>query len=121
MGSYKGNKGNLMQHWTLCEVLRVAQCHHSALNYIDAHAMAPLAKETKWDKHDKEFRAAQTDLPGQNSKYELAWQALAPNPSDGYPNSAKFVKHVWEGRYSLLLCEKDPGIHASVNDWLCVS
>ena len=25
MGTYKGNNGNLMQHWTLCEVLHIAQ------------------------------------------------------------------------------------------------
>ena len=50
MPPYKGNKGNLMQHWTLCDVLRIAQRHHSALNYIDAHAMAPLAtRRTDYD------------------------------------------------------------------------
>ena len=119
MPPYKGNKGNLMQHWTLCEVLRIANRHHSALNYIDAHAMAPLAKETRWHRHDRRFRTAQTGLPGQKSKYELAWQALASRPCDGYPNSANLVRQVWKGPYSLFLCEKDPATYACITDWLC--
>ena len=41
MPDYKGNFGNLMQHWTLCEILRIANNHARGLNYIDAHAMAP--------------------------------------------------------------------------------
>ena len=31
---YKGNVGNLMQHWTLCEVLATAQRHASCLSYV---------------------------------------------------------------------------------------
>ena len=39
MGTYMGNVGHFMQHWTLCETLAAAQKHYSGLNYIDAHAM----------------------------------------------------------------------------------
>ena len=43
LGTYKGNTGNLMQHWTLCETLSTAwDSGVRALNYIDAHAMAPM-------------------------------------------------------------------------------
>ena len=42
MGTYMGNVGHFMQHWTLCETL-AEHCpksvHYSGLNYIDAHAM----------------------------------------------------------------------------------
>ena len=44
MCKYKGNDGNLMQHWTLCEMLTVAQRHASCLTCVDAHAMAPAAE-----------------------------------------------------------------------------
>ena len=115
MPPYKGNKGNLMQHWTLCEVLRIAQCHHSALNYFDAHAMAPLA--TCRTGYDAAFDSVRSGLPKGESAYEKAWYGLTKT-KEGYPNSAKFVKHIWEGRYSLFLCEKDPATYACVNDWL---
>lgn len=116
MPPYKGNKGNLMQHWTLCEALRIAQCHHSALNYIDAHAMAPLA--TCRTGYDPVFDAVRNRLASGESPYEKAWQALAPKPTDGYPNSANFVRKVWKSCYSLFLCEKDPVTYACIKDWL---
>ena len=105
-----------MQHWTLCEVLRVAQCHHSALNYIDAHAMAPLA--TCRTGYDAAFDRVRNGLPKGESAYEKAWYGLTKT-KEGYPNSAKFVKHVWKGCYSLFLCEKDSATHACINEWLC--
>ena len=97
MGTYKGNKGNLMQHWTLCEVLSIANRYHSALNYIDAHAMAPLAKKRTGD--DVVFDRVWDRLANGNSTYEKAWSALAPRPADSYPSSAKFVQHVWLRRF----------------------
>lgn len=112
----KGNKGNLMQHWTLCEVLRIAQRHHSALNYIDAHGMVPLA--TCRTGYDPVFDAVKDGLPNGKSAYEKAWYSLTKT-EDGYPNSANFVRHVWKDRYSLFLCEKDPDTHACISKWLC--
>ena len=29
MGTYKGNAGHLMQHWTLCELLTAAKRRHT--------------------------------------------------------------------------------------------
>lgn len=63
MGTYKGNAGNLMQHWTLCELLVIAGKHTSELSFIDAHAMAPLAREGKTGKQDKWFTRVQNGLP----------------------------------------------------------
>ena len=118
MGTYKGNTGNLMQHWTLCEVLSAAQANGvRALNYIDAHAMAPLA--TVRTGSDPTFDRVCDSLPGQCSKYELAWRKLSPAGVDWYPNSANFVRQVWHGDYSLLLCEQDAGIADDIRRWLC--
>ena len=115
MSTYKGNVGNLMQHWTLCELLGVAARHTSGLSFIDAHAMAPLASENKHK--DKSFAYVQDDLPyRRGSVYERAWHNLAAN--GGYPNSAAFVEKVWEDDFSLLLCETNPATIAELEPWI---
>ena len=120
MGTYKGNAGHLMQHWTLCELLIAAKRRHTpGLNFIDAHAMAPLATVRKVatnGRFDIVKARVQAGVTNPNSTYESAWQHLKPN--EGYPNSAAFVKQVWKGAFSLLLCEKD---HLTIQDlkpWL---
>ncbi len=114
MTTYKGNAGNLMQHWTLCELLVIARKHASGLNFIDAHAMAPLARERT--SSDSKFSRVQKGLPGQKSTYEQAWHQLASR--GGYPNSASFVKNIWNGDFSLLLCETDPSTIEEIEPWL---
>ena len=119
MGTYKGNEGNLMQHWTLCEIVSLANPHHSALNYIDAHAMAPLASTPECsDKVTEVFRYVQDNRANGQSVYEKAWASLAPPPSRAYPNSANFVQHLWQHDLSMLLCEQHPGIAAKLKAWL---
>ena len=116
MGTYKGNNGNLMQHWTLCEVLHIAQKQGvTDLNYIDAHTMAPLAtRRTDWD---PVFDSVRARLANGMSVYERAWDSLDPN-MDGYANSAAFVTEVWKGDYSLLLCEIDRNTSDEIESWL---
>ena len=114
MGTYKGNVGNLMQHWTLCELLVVARKHAAELSFVDAHAMAPLALERT--DGSPAFSRVQAALPGQKSAYEQAWHQLAP--IGGYPNSAAFVKAVWNGDFSLLLCETDHSTIGELAPWL---
>ena len=92
-----------MQHWILCELVAIIGQHASKMCYIDAHAMAPLADSRH--KGDGLFDKVRRDLPGQNSRYERAWKQLGAG--DNYPNSAAFVLEVWQGNYSLILCEKD--------------
>ena len=117
MVTYKGNVGHLMQHWTLCEVLTAAQKHTTGLNFIDAHAMTPWATEPT--DLDNRFTGVRNDLPGQNSVYERAWQCLAaPKKVCGYPSSAAFVREVWAGNYSLLLCEIDSETADKIQQWL---
>ena len=105
---YKGNDGNLMQHWTLCEVLGVALRHGRDLTYVDAHAMAPLAtRQTETDAQKRgRFNRVRESLPGQDSIYERAWTKL--HKGGGYPNSGSFLDCVWWKECSMLLCERDP-------------
>ena len=118
MSKYKGNAGNLMQHWTLSEVLTAAHRYASCLSYVDAHAMAPMAnlRTERKDKRRATFDRVRDDHPRHKSVYEQAWRRLAP---DGkcYPNSAAFVQDIWKGRVSMLLCETDPATAASLENW----
>ncbi len=122
MPTYKGNVGHLMQHWTLCELLNIAQRQGApGLNFIDAHAMAPLARTKEhWD--DEQFNRVEAQVqrdhgPGHvwASKYEWAWHHLTP--SIGYPNSAVFVEKVWRGSFALSLCEVDPTTIEELESW----
>lgn len=123
MPTYKGNVGHLMQHWTLCELLDIAQQQRvPGLNFIDAHAMAPLAR-TKETLDDRRFNAVEARVqqdPGPDhgwaSKYEWAWHHLEPRV--GYPSSAAFVRQIWEQNYSLLLCENDRETADEIDRWL---
>ena len=118
MGTYKGNAGHLMQHWTLCELLDIAGKNDTpSLNYIDAHAMAPLARRRDPNPGSSGlvFDGVRRNLPGK-SVYQQAWHNLAPN-GVGYPNSAAFVREVWEGQVSMLLCETDPATAAALRIW----
>ena len=118
--TYKGNVGNLMQHWTLCEILSVAQRHASCLSYVDAHAMAPVAP---WRCAKKRNYATFDHVRGdlgkcvdQQSIYEQAWRRLVQG-REGYPNSAAFVEDIWKGSVSMLLCETDPTTAAELKTW----
>lgn len=117
MPTYMGNVGHLMQHWTLCKLLTIAADEDKdipGLNFIDAHAMAPLARVRRRER-DVQFDAVRNGLPGQESVYEWAWHHLAP--SVGYPNSAVFVAKVWKRDFALLLCETDWPTIAELGEW----
>ena len=117
--TYKGNVGHLMQHWTLCELLVLAGSHHPTpgLNYIDAHAMAPLAvKNQSEDKPDRFAKVRDRLSQSSQSTYERAWYEL--EPTKGYPNSAAFVAKLWKDKFSLLLCEIDPETNGELEPWL---
>lgn len=117
MPTYKGNKGNLLQHWVLCELLSAAREHVSRLQFIDAHAMAPMAEKQDPKHKDRVFDSVRAHLPGQGSPYERAWKELVPHGEAGYPNSANFVKGVWNGSVSMLLCERDEETVQELQDW----
>ena len=115
MATYKGNKGNLLQHWVLCELVGAARRYSSCLQFIDAHAMAPIAKEQTGE--DGVFDSVRARLPGHDSPYERAWNELVPRGETGYPNSASFVKRLWNGPLSMLLCEVDDATVGELRAW----
>src|SRR5882724_8551365 len=107
MPPFRGNGGNLLQHWVLCEVLSACQNHYDRLGFIDAYSMAPFANERpKRDASSYLFDAVASQLPGRQSWYERAWLRLTSNTHE-YPNSAAFVTAAWRGRYGMFLCELD--------------
>ncbi len=118
MPTYMGNVGHLMQHWMLCKLVTIAadeDKHIPGLSFIDAHAMAPLARVMGRRRRDDQFDGVRDRLPGQRSAYEWAWHHLAP--SVGYPNSAVFVEKVWKRDFALLLCETDRPTIAELGQW----
>ena len=123
MGTYMGNIGHLMQHWTLCELLAAAKKHTTpGLNFIDAHAMAPWATEPQHP--DATFtglqNAVRNNLQGQ-SVYEEAWHTIRTQKQvEGYPSSAAFVRQLWEGDCYLLLCELRDTTADQIEEWLDV-
>ena len=137
MSSFKGNDGNLMQHWVLCELLAVARKDTTHLTFVDAHSMAPIAIERTEKKANRsgKFDAVLEHLPGQGSSYEQAWQALSSERGT-YPNSANFVLHLWRPPRvcsmlpnfvlhlwrpprvcSMLLCERDKQTVSLLRSW----
>ncbi len=119
MPTYKGNVGHLIQHWTLCELLNIAHKKGvRGLNFIDAHAMAPIAyKRAGPDtSRRKKFDRVRARLPRDLSVYEKAWHHLAPR--GGYPSSANFVQQVWTRDFSMLLCEIDLYTIGPLRCWL---
>jgi len=120
MPTYRGNRGNLLQHWVLAEcVTLLARTQQTPLCFIDAHAMSPYAKP--YEKRDQDQTAPDFDrvrqtLPGQKSAYELAWKDLT-TPEIDYPSSALFVRHLWPGTLHLMLCECNPMTADEVGKW----
>ncbi len=117
MPSYRGNIGNLLQHWVLCEILATAAHYCERVNFIDAYAMAPFASERMIEDTTAHiFNHVRDQHPGMKSTYELAWHKLVQYKK-GYPNSASFLTVVWPHNYSLLLCESDAVTVQELNIW----
>jgi hypothetical protein len=118
MPVFRGNVGNLLQHWVLCEILNILRDETDRLDFVDAYSMAPLADERpKRDATACVFDYVQSRLPDEGTAYERAWQALASEPGK-YPNSASFLTAVWRGLCALLLCESDPATARQLTAWL---
>lgn len=118
MPTYKGNKGNLLQHWVLAELIELIRAGVSSkalLCFIDAHAMSPYASLS--GKESKVFGRAQSTLPGQSSLYEQSWLELLGNPRVDYPSSALLVRHLWPGEIRFVLCESDPRSADDIAEW----
>ncbi len=129
MGLCRGNRGNLMQHWVLCDLLgRLAQRHPARpLLLACSHSMAPWSvperrMEDGANKCREIFTAVRRRLAEERpSRYEEAWCALSVGGGLPYPSSAAFTQHVWTGPLSLLLCEAAKQIADEIDGWLGTS
>jgi hypothetical protein len=122
MPSFRGNAGNLLQHWVLCELLDACASSYERLGFVDAYSMAPLAtdRHPRRDASSDLFDFVMRSLPGLNSLYERAWLKLTTT-LDSYPNSAAFVTATWRNRFALFLCESDSETVASLHRWARVA
>jgi hypothetical protein len=117
MPEYRGNLGNPLQHWVLCEILRAGKSYAKKAVFVDAHSMAPWATQRpKKDSSSALFDRVQEGLPGERSPFEVAWHGLALQ-GEGCPNSASFFVSVWTQLYSLLLCEQDSATALELRTW----
>ncbi len=123
MGMCKGNRGNLMQHWTLCECLIGLQARYESLHFVTTHSMSPWAIPVKNDNPGNcrsIFLRAGTRLGNLNnpSSYELAWRNLSVRAGLPYPSSAAFAVELWKGGISVALCEADSRTADEIEGWL---
>lgn len=116
MPSYRGNIGNLLQHWVLCELIERSHRHWDRLRFVDAYSMAPLATERFKPGSSGHLFDHARDRVKTDSIYEQAWGTIVGD-GEGYPNSAAFVDALWPGRYSMLLCEDDRATVIDLRTW----
>ncbi len=112
----RGNNGNLLQHFTECEIARylTKEAGASDLHVVFTHAMAPCEpfEEERNTPHlalDACLLAAKLDESGELGREFAVVEAYRRTEAsaDGYPNSAELVARIVGGRKKLhgLLCE----------------
>ncbi len=123
MGLCKGNRGNLMQHWTLCECLGRLHDLYGSLHFVTTHSMAPWAIPVVKPDPDhcrNKFIAAGSRLAAldRSSRYEAAWKQLSITNGLPYPSSAVLACETWKKPLTLALCEYDPNVASEIDGWL---
>lgn len=119
MTVFRGNVGNLLQHWVLCEILEAWKSYANQVDFIDAYSMAPLADERYPEKDlasRRRFDRVQARLSEERTPYERAWHSLAPR-AGRYPSSAALLTELWHGDYSLVLCELEADTARQLRMW----
>lgn len=125
MGLCKGNRGNLMQHWVLCEILhRLRQRDFKHLLFACTHSMAPWSVPERQDDEASNrcrrvFHLARQRIENERpTAYEEAWFALSATGGLPYPSSALFAQHIWQEELSMLLCEANLAVAGEIDGWL---
>lgn len=124
MGLCKGNRGNLMQHWTLAEVFKLLKGHCRNLHIVTTHSMAPWAIPERVEQEKlcrRVFRAAGKRLTNHPNPtaYESAWKLLSVFSGLPYPSTAAFVTQLWAAKQiSISLCEFDSKTADEIEGWL---
>jgi hypothetical protein len=120
--TFRGNRGNLLQHWVLVELLEdLRERQPGTLCFVDAHAMSPIATRSPkaaTDQTAAEFDRVRAHLAEGLSPYELTWLSLSQSLGSEYPSSAAFVRHRWKGPLHLMLCEADIETAEEIANWL---
>ncbi len=117
MPVFRGNVGNLLQHWVLCDLLVSCAKYYEQIAFVDAYSMAPSANERpRRDQTAHLFDFVRERLPGDATPYEKAWHLLGADATT-YPNSAAFLSVVWPGPFLMLLCEWDPTTARELELW----
>ncbi|MFL6263698.1 MAG: hypothetical protein ACJ76Y_28730 [Thermoanaerobaculia bacterium] len=120
MPTYKGNRGNLLQHWVLVELIGLLRKEAQPLErlcFFDAHAMSPFAvRSANPGQTGPEFDIVAANLPGQRSAYEQAWHELSQGRIQ-YPSSAVFVQHLWPRSLHLVMCEANKLAANDIAEW----
>jgi hypothetical protein len=125
MGMCKGNRGNLMQHWTLCECLFQLRNQFKTLHLVTTHSMAPWAfpsrEETPVGCRSIFMQAgARLGIVNAPCRYELSWKRLSVNDGFPYPSSAVFAADEWKGVLTIAACEADPRTADEIDGWLAL-
>lgn len=121
MGVFRANVGNLMQHWTLCEITnRLLALQHRSLSFISTHSMAPWSvPRSKTDQYRAPFESARLRLHSKRpSLFENCWRCLSIHHGLPYPSSAVFIHHQWSRSLSLKLCEIETSIADEIEGWI---
>jgi hypothetical protein len=118
--TFRGNRGNLLQHWVLSEVVSILEQHQppaARLCFVDAHAMSPYATRSEAPSQTGgDFTTVAERLPGVGSTYERTWHTLRQGRIE-YPSSASIVRRLWKGSIQLVLCEQDPATAKDIAAW----
>lgn len=122
MPTYRGNRGNLLQHWVLVELLGcIRELGVRKLCFVDAYSMSPTptrSERATTDQTAHEFDRVRSRLAHSSSAFERAWLSLSHDLPSEYPSSAAFVRRCWSEHLHLLLCEADPATADDIDRWL---
>ena len=122
MPTYRGNRGNLLPHWVLVELIGCMRRRGIVkLCFVDAHSMSPTATRSETAATDQtahEFDHARSRLGRSNPAFEQAWLTLSKDLRSEYPSSAAFVRHCWPERVHFVLCEADGPTADNIERWL---
>lgn len=125
MPTYKGNRGNLLQHWVLAELVTIIREHVDSsgrLCFIDAHAMSPTAvRSSSPGQTAAVFDAVASRLDDDSTPYGRAWREHSAEEPSNYPSSAVIVQQLWHGPLNLVLCEADVETAHQIGVWLRTS
>lgn len=123
MGMCKGNRGNLMQHWTLCECLCELENTYKSLHFITTHSMAPWSIAGRKEPEGlcrTTFNRAGTRLANlqQPTAYEVSWARVTGPNGIPYPSSCVIAADTWNGELTCTLCEADFNNANEIDGWL---